>query len=479
MFGRKSFRGGIHAPEHKHLTENKPIEIMPAPRRVVIPMAQHTGAPCQPVVAVGDQVTEGQKIGESAGYISACVHASISGIVTAIEARPHPVLPGPATAVVIENQNGPAVPISWENKYNWRDLSVEEIKEKIKEAGIVGLGGAAFPTHVKLSPPADKKIEALIVNGAECEPYLTTDHRLMLEKTDDIIEGIFIILKTLGIKRAVVGIEKNKADAIALFQKKLAEMEKPDGTTVTIKPLKVKYPQGAEKQLIKALLNREVPSGRLPFDVGVIVQNVGTARAVFEAVVKGKPLIERVLTVSGDVLPKPANLLVKIGTTFRDLVEFSGGFPGRAQAEPSATAPGSEPTAAPEQPESGKHPSTAPAATASVYKMIMGGPMMGLTQYNLDTPVVKGTSGFLVLKQTDRKIPMACVKCGACVDRCPMSLMPNRLGDFSERDDFDSCAAANVRDCMECGVCTYVCPSARPLVHLIKYAKLNLAKRKT
>jgi electron transport complex protein RnfC len=474
MFGRNSFRGGIHAPEHKHLTENKPIQVMPAPQRVVIPLSQHTGAPCQPVVAVGDRVTEGQKIGESTGFVSACVHASISGTVTAIEARPHPVLPVPVTAVVIENQEGAAAPIIWEKKRDWRDLSTEEIKEKIKEAGIVGLGGAAFPTHVKLSPPADKKIEALIVNGAECEPYLTTDHRLMLEKTDDIIEGILIILKTLGISRAVIGIEKNKPDAIALFRKKLAEKSECAG--ITILGLKVKYPQGAEKQLIKAILNREVPSGRLPFDVGVVVQNVGTAHAVYEAVVKDKPLIERVLTVSGDVLPRPGNLLVKIGTSFRDLVEYSGGFP--AAAPPAGTAATTD--TAQDQPETGAAAEAAPvpATAPSVYKMIMGGPMMGLAQYNLDTPVVKGTSGFLVLRQTVRKQSLACVKCGACVDRCPMRLMPSRLGDFAERDDFDSCLAVNVRDCMECGVCTFVCPSGRPLVHLIKYAKLNLAKRK-
>jgi electron transport complex protein RnfC len=458
MFGRKSFRGGVHPPEHKQLTKSKPIVILPLPRRVAIPLSQHTGSPCQAIVAVGDVVKEGQKIGESTGFVSAPVHASIAGTVVAIENRPHPVLASPVPSVIIESnpQSGPAA--TWVKKTDWRTLSAQAIKDKIRESGIVGMGGAAFPTHVKLSPPAGKTISVLIINGAECEPYLTADHRLMLEKSDDIIEGIFILLKALDIKTAVIGIEKNKTDAAVLLTEKLKQKqlagEIEAGLSVRVIPLKVKYPQGAEKQLIKALTGREVPSGGLPFDVGALVQNVGTAFAVYEAVVKDKPLIERVVTVSGDAVAKPANVLVRIGTTFRELVEAAGGIIGGAGTDQAAAQPGAS------------------------YKMIMGGPMMGLAQYTLDAPVIKGTSGFLVLKQDDEKPAVPCVKCGACVDGCPMGLMPYQLGNYSERNDFALCEQINVKDCMECGVCTFVCSSARPLVHLIKYAKLNLAKKK-
>jgi electron transport complex protein RnfC len=476
MFGRNSFRGGVHPPEHKHLTKSKPIVTLPLPQRVVIPLSQHTGSPCQPVVAVGEEVKEGQKIGESSGFVSAPVHASIAGTVVAIENRPHPVLAYPVPSIIIESKPGAPAASNWTKKNDWRALSPEAIKDKIREAGIVGMGGAAFPTHVKLSPPAGKTIRTLILNGAECEPYLTTDHRLMLEKSEGILEGLLILLKALNINTAVIGIEKNKTDAAGLFREKLkqkqASGEIEAGTNVRVVTLKVKYPQGAEKQLIKALLGREVPSGGLPFDVGVVVQNVGTAFAVSEAVVKDKPLIERVVTVSGDAVAKPANVLVRIGTTFRDLVAFAGGF-----AESGGIARGDGAESAPADREAPAEGAAAAPRRGSRYKMIMGGPMMGLAQYTLDAPVIKGTSGFLVLKQDGEKPSVPCVRCGACVDRCPARLMPYQLGNLAERNDFAGCAEFNVKDCMECGVCAFICPSARPLVHLIKYAKLNLAKR--
>jgi electron transport complex protein RnfC len=419
---------------------------MPLPRRVVIPLQQHTGAPCQPVVKEGDAVAAGQKIGESTGFVSAPVHASIAGKVTAVTALPHPAIASPVRAIVIEAPaEGTVDGGSWPEPRDWQGLSATEIRDRVKEAGIVGLGGAAFPTHVKLSPPPAKTVDTLILNGVECEPFLTADHRLMVEKAEGIIEGARIILKALGLPKAFIGIEANKPDAIA----HLGERCRALGAPVEVVALKVKYPQGAEKQLIKAVVNREVPSGGLPFDVGVIVQNVGTAFAVFEAVTRGKPLIERVLTVNGDGVKERKNLLVRIGTPFSEVIAFCGGI----TAEPDGT--------------------------EGARRVIMGGPMMGLSQYTLDVPVVKGTSGILVMAKGARGEPSTiCIKCGRCVQVCPMSLMPNRISDYAEIEKFDLCDSFGVRDCMECGACAYICDVRRPIVHLVKYAKLNLAKKK-
>ncbi len=437
------FKGGVHPPEHKELTENKPIERMPFPSRVVIPLQQHTGAMCEPIVKVGDAVKEGQRIGEAQGFISSPVHASISGVVEAIANFPHPVVPTPVRAIVIESKS-PSVPAAWDKTHDWSALSGKDLLDRISDAGIVGLGGAAFPTHVKLSPPKETTLDSLIINGVECEPYLTSDHCLMVEQSRDVLEGLKIFLKILGVRRAYIAIEKNKPDAIRIMQEHAANRFLWNGTTVEVVPLKVKYPQGAEKQLISAILHREVPSGGLPFDVGVVVQNVGTAFAVYEAVVKGKPLIERIVTVSGDRIREPKNLLVRIGTAFAHVIEYAGGIiPGERHV-----------------------------------KVIMGGPMMGIAQYTLDVPVIKGTSGILVCNDTRSRKVLPCVKCGACVEICPMNLMPCRLADFAERDDFAQCEIYHVRDCMECGGCAYVCMSNRPIVHLVKYAKLGLSKIK-
>jgi electron transport complex protein RnfC len=436
-----TFRGGIHPPENKHRTEGKQIQAMPLPRKLVIPLLQHTGAPCEPLVKEGDTVAAGRKIGESTGFVSSPVHAGISGTVTAITPMPHPVLPAPVRSIVIEcpeggNPDGGA----WVERKDWSGFSADQIRSMIKEAGIVGLGGAAFPTHVKLSPPKEKHIEALIINGVECEPFLTADHRLMIEHAEGIIEGARIMLKVLGLSRAVIAIEMNKPDAIAHMGERCRALNAP----IEVLPLKVKYPQGAEKQLIKAVLNREVPSGGLPFDVGAVVQNVGTAFAVFEAVVLGKPLIERILTVSGDGIAEPKNLRVRIGTPFSEVIAFCGG------GIPDCDA-----------------------------KLVMGGPMMGISQYTADVPVVKGTSGILLLTRgarTERET--TCIKCGRCVEVCPMYLMPNRIADYAEKDDFAKTDEYFVKDCMECGACTYICDVKRPIVHLVKYSKLNLAKKK-
>ena len=435
----KTFRGGVHAPDRKEATRGKPIEVLPAPARVVIPLQQHTGAPCEALVKEGDLVSLGQKIGESKSFVSAPVHASIAGKVTAVQALPHPVLPKPVLSVVIEAEAAAAgSPAGWPAAAGgWQALDNEEIKKRIREAGVVGLGGAAFPTHVKLSPSAEKPIDTLILNGVECEPYLTNDHRLMLERGGEILEGARIVQKVLGVRRAYLGIEANKLDAIRHMSKLAA------GTGVEVVGLKVKYPQGAEKQLIRAVLGREVPSGGLPFDVGVVVQNVGTVLAVLEAVASGKPLIERVLTVSGDGVAEPKNLLVRIGTSFAAVLAACGGTLLNGEA-----------------------------------KVLMGGPMMGIAQYSLEVPVIKGTSGILVFRRGRQEKESPCIKCGRCVEVCPMGLMPVRIADYAEKDNFAMCLEYGVKDCIECGACAFVCDTKRPLVHWVKYAKWNLARKK-
>lgn len=438
----RSFKGGVHPAGNKGSTEGKPIEAMPLPLRVVIPLQQHTGAACEPVVKVGDEVKEGQRIGEPRGFVSSPIHASISGVVVAIDAFPHPVIPVPVRAIVIESK-APISPIVWDKKADWSSLAAKDLLDKICDAGIVGLGGAAFPTHVKLSPPKEDAIDTLIINGVECEPYLTSDHRLMLERPGDVVEGIRILLRVLGVRRVFVAIEKNKPDAIRIMRERTADASLWGDAKVEIVPLHVKYPQGAEKQLIRAVTGKEVPSGGLPFNVGVIVQNVGTSVAVYEAVVLGKPLIERVVTVTGNRVKEPRNLRVRIGSSFAGVIEYAGGI-----------VQGDRPV-----------------------KVIMGGPMMGIAQYTLDVPVIKGTSGILIIDEPKPRKTYNCVKCGACVEVCPMNLMPCRIAEFADRDSFADCEAYRVRDCMECGACAYVCSSNRPLVHLIKYAKLSLAAK--
>jgi len=444
----KSFRGGIHAPDRKEATRDRPIEVLPPPARVVIPLQQHTGAPCEALVKEGDAVALGQKIGDSKAFVSAPVHASIAGKVTAVQLLPHPVLPKPVLSVVIEAEAAavgamdPAAaarPAGAEFPASsaWESLTVEQLKGNIREAGVVGLGGAAFPTHVKLSPSPEKPVDTLVLNGVECEPYLTNDHRLMLERGEEILEGARIVMKVLGVRRAFLGIEANKLDAIRHMEKLAV------GAGVEVVGLKVKYPQGAEKQLIKAVLNREVPSGGLPFDVGVVVQNVGTLLAVLEAVTRGKPLIERVLTVSGDGVGEPKNLQVRIGTSFAAVLEACGG----ARLDGEA-------------------------------KVLMGGPMMGIAQYSLEVPVIKGTSGILVFRRGRLEKETPCIKCGRCVEVCPMGLMPVRIADYAEKDNFAMCQEYGVKDCIECGACAFVCDTRRPLVHWVKYAKWNLARKK-
>ncbi len=429
----RSFRGGVHPPEEK-ITSQKPIQELPLLKKVVIPLSQHTGAPAEPAVKVGDRVKTGQKIGEAQGPISSNIHASISGKVVDISDHPHPLGP-PSLAITIESDGRDEHHPSIKHNNDYFRLHPNEIREIVREAGIVGLGGAAFPTHVKLSPPEDKWIDTVILNGCECEPYLTCDHRLMIEKTYEIIQGLKIIAKTLEVTSCYIGIERNKRDAIRAMREEIR-----NEANMEVVALKTKYPQGSEKQLIKAILNREVPSGGLPLDVGVVVQNVGTALAISEAVKKGSPLIERVVTVTGKGIKNPANLRVRIGTLFQDVIDYCGGFRGR---------PG---------------------------KMIMGGPLMGFAQYTTSIPVIKGTTGILVLpeEETEEIREKSCIRCSRCVDVCPVDISPNLIAKYASKDRFDWAREYGALDCMECGICAYVCPAKIPLVQLIKYAKAQL-----
>lgn len=432
----KTFRQGLHLVEKKELSEDKKIKKISSPPRVILPLSQHTGAPGIPLVKVGDLVEEGQKIADADSFISSPIHASISGKVSSIEKLPHPV-GSEGEAIIIEgNGNGRKV---WEKgEVSSRSLEAKEIRKIIREAGIVGLGGAAFPTHVKLSPPENKPIDTIILNGCECEPYLTGDHRLMLERADDCLYGLRLIIKVTGATRGYVGIESNKGDAIALMREKL----KAKGN-IQVVPLKTKYPQGGEKMLIKAILNREVPSDGLPLDVGMVVSNVGTALAIAEAIKWGKPLLERVVTITGSGVSQPANLWVPLETPFSCVVKECGGLKENAS------------------------------------KVIMGGPMMGLSQYTLDVPVIKGTSGILVLTESEavagKEEP--CIKCARCIDHCPMGLVPTILARLVKAERWDSLKDYGVMDCIECGCYAYVCPSKIPLVHLMKLGKFQVSQR--
>ncbi len=435
-----TFRGGIHPPEFKHLAEEKAIEKMPPPQKVVLPLSQHTGAPSKPCVAVGDTVKVGTVLAEAVGMISVPLHSSIAGKVKEIGPWPHPVLPVPATAITIESDASDELDpsINPRTEAEIEKLGPDEIREIIRNAGIVGLGGAAFPTSVKITPPKDARIDALIINGAECEPFLTADDRLMREHPEEIIKGAKIIAKVLGLDSAIIAIEHNKPHAT----EKMREVASSVWPGAQVTTVKTKYPQGAEKQLISALLKRNVPRGGLPFMVGVVVQNSGTAYAVWEAVSKRKPLYERVVTVTGPGIAEPRNLLVRIGTLAADVITHCGGLNPDAQ------------------------------------KFISGGPMMGIAQSTDQIPVTKGTSGLLFLNSKHplfRTAPEAnCLRCGKCVGVCPMKLMPCEIARAAEYDKLEQAEEWGILDCMECGSCAFLCPSGRRLVQWIKYGKTQI-----
>lgn len=429
----KTFKiGGVHPPENK-LSAQGEIITLPLPEQVIIPLSQHIGAPATPVVKKGDQVKVGQLIGQAAGFISANIHSSVSGTVMSLD----PVIdasgyPRPAITIKVEGDE-------WDENIRKDtaskrpgDFTKEEILKAISAAGIVGMGGATFPTQVKLSPPPGSTAEVLIINGVECEPYLTADHRLMLEHGKELITGIELIMKALGVKRTIVGIENNKKDAIEELGKHARSTE-----GIEICPLKIQYPQGGEKQLIQATTGKFVPSGGLPIAVGAVVQNVGTVYAVYEAVMKNKPLFERVVTVTGKALKEPGNYLCRIGTPISQLIEAAGGLP------------------------------------EDTGKVIGGGPMMGKALTNTNIPVTKGTSGILLMRQEEssRKEYRNCIRCSKCVNVCPMGLEPYYLMLLGEHVKLEALEAEKVMDCIECGSCSFTCPANRPLLDVIRLAK--------
>ncbi|HHW11621.1 MAG TPA: electron transport complex subunit RsxC [Firmicutes bacterium] len=438
--GLKTFKKGIHPPTNKELTASLPVEELPLPAQVVLPLGQHIGAPAKPLVAVGDEVATGQKIAEAQGGVSVPLHASISGKVVAIEPRPH-ASGQLQPAIVIESDGADRRAPDLISGRKLEELTADEIKALMKEAGLVGMGGAAFPTHVKYCPPETeatqgqycpvKPVDYVILNGVECEPYLTCDHRLMLEQTADVIRGLLAFMKAAGAPRGIIGVEANKPDAIEALRKAAA------GYPVEVVPLKVKYPQGEERMLIYAATRRKVPVGALPIAVGVIVNNVATAAAFGRYLREGMPLIDRIVTVTGTGIKTPKNLRVRIGTLLEDVINYCGGFP-----EP----PG---------------------------RIILGGPMTGPAIYRLDVPIMKGTSGILVQTRAEVKKYQAitCIRCGKCVDACPYNLLPNYLADYAEHGKLGDAEKYGLFDCRECGACAYVCPSRRPLLQLFKNAK--------
>lgn len=430
----KTFKiGGVH-PADKKITAAKPITPLPVPQTVTIPCAQHIGAPAEIVVQKGDKVKVGTLIAKATGFVSANIHSSVSGTVKNI---------GPVADASGYTKQAVTIQVEgdeWEDtidrspdlKRNIDDLKPEYIVAKVHDAGVVGMGGATFPTKVKLSIPLEKKADAVIINAVECEPYLTADHRVMLERGEELMIGTQLLMKAVRCENAYIGIEQNKPDAIEYLTKLSANYP-----GIKVVPLKLKYPQGSEKHLIAAITGRQVPSGCLPIDVGAVVDNAGTAVAVYEAVMKNKPLIERVVTVTGDSVKNPGNFLVRIGTPISALVEAVGGLP------------------------------------EDTGKIISGGPMMGKAITTLDIPVAKGTSGVLMLPESlaHRGEPEACIRCGKCVDACPMGLEPYLLAAYAKRKDFDSLEENHVYDCIECGCCVFSCPANRPILDFVRFGK--------
>jgi electron transport complex protein RnfC len=434
MKSLKTFKiGGVHPEENKR-SANAPIQILPFPKQAIIPLGQNLGAPSKPLVKRGDEVKTGQLIGSGESFIAANLHSPFTGKVTKID-----------DFVDSSGYRRPAIVIDVQEEDIWEDgidtstaIKREIIADKqtiidaIKACGIVGLGGATFPTHVKLMVPDGKKAEYLIINGVECEPYLTSDHRLMLEKGEEMLIGIQILMKALDVDKAIVGIENNKPDAINHLTELASGFQ-----GIEIQPLKVKYPQGGEKQLIKAAVNREVPSGKLPIEVGCVVSNVGTAVAVYEAVQKNKPLIERVVTVTGKAVKKPSNFMVRVGTPVQQLLDAAEGLP------------------------------------ENTGKIINGGPMMGKAISSTEVPVVKGTSGILLMKQEEsrRKTLVNCIRCSKCTTVCPMGLEPFLLGKLVKMERYEDSMNERIMDCIECGSCHFTCPSNLPLLDYLRLGK--------
>lgn len=435
---RKSFDHGVHPRHHKEQTAELPIQRVPFVSRYVMPLGQHIGAPAKPVVTVGQRVVRGQLIAEAGAFVSTTLHSPVTGTVRDI--GPHRYIDGNfKPAIEIEADPYATQQLPPRHAIDWQALTIEEFIREVQQAGIVGMGGAAFPSHVKYAIPEGQRIDNLLINGAECEPYLTTDHRLMVERPEAVIHGTEIVRQKLGAKRATIGVEKNKPDAIAILQQHIGDRP------IDVMALEVKYPQGAEKMLIKAAYNKEVPAGALPRDIGVAVNNVGTVVAIADYFDTGMPLIERIVTVAGPGIAEPANLIVPLGTPIREVLRFCGGL------------------------------------KESTREVIMGGPMMGTPIADLDAPILKGSSGILAFtaSETGRPREYPCIRCGRCLEACPYFLNPSRLAKLGKarlfeqmRDDY------HLMDCVECGACTFACPSAIPIVQLIRTAKDDLRQQK-
>ncbi len=428
--------GGVHPHDNKIYSAHQPITECPLPQKAVIPLVQHIGAPAQPVVEKGQKVKAGELLAKAGGFVSANIHSPFSGTITKIDSTVDAWgMRMPAIFMDVEGNEWLETIDRTPDVIREFNLEPKQIIDRIADAGIVGLGGACFPTHVKLMPPPGKKAEVLIVNGVECEPYLTCDHQLMLEHGEEIMIGIQLLMRALGIQKAVIGIEKNKPDAIARMQELASKT-----LGVEVRPLKLKYPQGGEKQLIDACIRRQVPSGALPIEVGAVVDNVATIYAVYEAVQKRKPLISRVMTVTGKSLAKPGNYLVRFGTPLSQVIEMAGGVP------------------------------------ADTGKIIGGGPMMGRAMNNIDMPANKRTSGLLFLPEAEsrRTEPENCIRCGKCVSACPMGLEPYLLAKQAELQMWDEMEQHDVMDCIDCGCCLFTCPSHRPLLDYIRMGKAQV-----
>jgi len=437
MLDKLSFSHGVHPPEHKDRTSGVPIRRMPFPDEIVLPLRQHAGKPARLLVKVGDRVERGDKVAEADGFVSVPIHSSAAGEVVGIGWWPHPDGSMSEAVRIKVEKFSPQIPRPRVIPH-WEGLDPKQVVAAVQKGGVVGLGGAAFPTHVKLLPPKDTPIEVLLVNGAECEPFLTTDHRTMVEFPDRVWFGVRIMMKALGVGRAVIGIEKNKPDAIQIL-----EETKPEDLNAEVQGLYVKYPQGAEKMLIKAVTGREVPSGKLPMHVGAVVQNVGTIACIAEIFETGLPLVERVVTVTGPGVKKPGNLIVPVGAKFKDILDFCGGI------------------------------------TEDVTEILSGGPMMGAAQPDLEAPATKGVTGIVVLtaKESRPRTVYPCISCGHCLDACPMFLNPSLMGKLAQTAQYpEMTEKANLWDCMLCGACSYVCPSNIPLSQMFGMAKYQLGR---
>lgn len=433
-----TFKGGIHPPYGKESTAGVPLAYGIMPEMVTIPMSLHIGAPCTPIVKKGDPIFLGQKIGEPNGFVSVPIHASVSGKVAAVEERPHPS-GDVIMSVVIESDGLDTIDPSIKPYGLLDEMDADGIKKMVLDSGIVGLGGATFPTHVKLAVPPDKKVDCVILNGAECEPYLTADHHLMLLHPEKIVLGLKIAMKAVNVEKGFIGVEDNKTDAIEALVKAIG-----NDSRIEVYSLHTKYPQGAEKQLITAITGREVPSGGLPADAGVIVMNVGTAAQIGESMTTGIPLYKRFLTCTGDAIKNPQTMEIRIGVSLQSVIDQCGGF---------VSEPG---------------------------KVIMGGPMMGVSQFRTEVPVMKATSGILCLtkESSDIAAPSNCIRCGKCMSVCPIHLQPLNIAAYSQRNKWDKCEANNAMDCIECGSCSYICPAKRTLVSSIRVAKREIVAQR-